>query len=98
MEGLFSSALGSVGILVTIVTIIVEVLKGVLPKKIPTQILTIIVSLVVGVGGVLLYSEVNPKTIVLGIFSGFVTSFASMYGFDTLKGLVMRCKGEKDNE
>lgn len=92
--------LASAGGLAAMVAVIVQVLKNLLPKGFPTKYLTMIVSLFVVFGFIAVTSTFTAPTIIGGIFSSFIISFISMFGFDTFKELVERTemKGSGDDE
>ncbi len=92
-----TETLGQLGALAATVGIVVEVLKQIIPKTFPTKLLAILVSLVVSIGFVLLAYGGDVKMIIMGVLMGFVVSYVSMFGFDTLKDLYKRfsLKGDK---
>lgn len=85
-----SSMIGLVGLCAAATSIVVQVLKNVIPKSFPTKILTTIVSFIVVLGYTFGFETVTIPTLVSSIFSGFVVSFVSMFGFDSLKETIGR--------
>jgi hypothetical protein len=97
MLGLISSTsagtiLGIIGILAIIVNIITEVLKSIVPANFPTKALVLIVSFVVTLLFVLIFCIISFQTIALGIVGSFIVAFISMYGWDTLKEIIVKFK------
>lgn len=86
--------LNNIGVYSTLTLIIVEVLKGFIPKRIPTAILSLIIGILVTISCLICTAGFSFNIIVEGIFTGFVTSFVSMYGFDSLKKLINRNGGD----
>jgi hypothetical protein len=90
--------LGVLGVLAFAVELIVELTKE-LPgiKSIPTQLYAIIVSLIVCILALFIYAAYATITVLwyyiaLAVFMGFVVSYISMYGWDTLNKLYSRYK------
>lgn len=86
------STLGLAGTLTAINIIVVEVLKAILPKKIPTKIVTIISAMVIAISYMFIFDAISLQNGFIGIVSGFVIAFISMYGFDSLKDILNRFK------
>lgn len=94
-ELLNCSMTGGIGMLSVFVSVIVEILKKKIPQKIPTQLVTIFVSLLVVFGTLVFDEEVTISKCVMSIYTSFIVSFISMFGFDTFKELVQKCGGNK---
>jgi Na+/melibiose symporter-like transporter len=90
-----TTLLGSISALAAITSVIVEILKKILPDKVPTQIVTLIVGIIVSLVCVILFSGISVSSIVLGILEGFGVSYASMYGYDTLKDIIDKFGGDE---
>lgn len=91
-----NEALVVVGVLAALVSIIVEMTKDLLPKSFPTKALVMIISLIITITSIILFCGVNIQLIFGGIIGGFIVSYVSMYGFDTLKEIFNRFKINKD--
>lgn len=87
----------NIGVYSTLTLIIVEVLKNYIPKKIPTALFSMLVGIIVTIVCIVTTYGFNLSSVVEGIFTGFITAFVSMYGFDSFKRILNRNGGE-DNE
>lgn len=94
LESLFGISVGitlsDLGVLTALTTIVVQVLKSILPKSFPTKILTVIIGLVLTIGLIITGFGFSFTNIGIGILAGFVVSFVSMNGFDSLKDIWQR--------
>lgn len=94
LESLFGISVGitlsDLGVLTALTTIVVQVLKSILPKSFPTKILTVIIGLVLTIGLIITSFGFSFTNIGIGILAGFVVSFVSMNGFDSLKDIWQR--------
>lgn len=88
-----SSILGLIGLCAAATSIVVQVLKNILPQTIPTKILVVITSFIVVLGYTIGFETITIKNIISSIFGGFVISFVSMFGFDSLKDIIGRFTG-----
>lgn len=81
---------------VLLTLIIVEQLKLFLPKKIPTKLLTLIIALIISIVLPIYTCPKDQYNLLNNIFNGFIVSFISMNGFDSLKSIWTRLTGEQD--
>ena len=96
-ENLFGmGSMSDLGILATITTIIVQLCKDYIPKKIPTKLVALITGIVVTVVFSFLTNGLDITTGVKGLFMGFIVSFISMNGFDSLREIWTRFQVEDD--
>lgn len=90
-----STIMPIVGVLVVIVNIVVQVLKKVTWDKIPTQILAMLVSLALTLITFAAYSQIKALPVewyhwAAAVVTGFLVSYAAMFGFDKLKEAFMK--------
>lgn len=85
------------GVLAGITTIIVQILKQVFPKSFPTKLLTLIVGILVTVVFTIISTKITIGSLIGSIILGFVTSFASMNGFDSLRDIYRRFSIEEND-
>lgn len=86
-----------IGVLVALVNIIVEVVKKATWDKIPTSLLAIIVSIVLTLVAFFAWAALNDIAIVwyyvaAAVIIGFLVAYASMFGFDKLKEILISLK------
>ncbi len=90
-ENLFGvGSLSDLGILATITTVIVQLSKDFIPKKIPTKFVALVVGIIVSIVFSFLTYGLDIVTGIKGLFIGFIVSFISMNGFDSLKEIWQR--------
>lgn len=90
-ENLFGmGSLSDLGILATITTIIVQLCKDYIPKKIPTKLVALVIGILVTMVFSFLTNGLDVATGIKGLFMGFIVSFISMNGFDSLKEIWTR--------
>ena len=94
-----SSTLGILGGLTAIVNIIVQLIKDLFPK-VPTKFVTVVISILVCLIYSIMETGMVGSSIIYGIFSGLIVSYAATNGFDTIQDLYNRFKALKggDNE
>lgn len=90
-ENLFGmGSLSDLGILATITTVIVQLCKDFVPKKIPTKLVALIIGIIVSIIFSFLSYGISLTIGIKGLFIGFIVSFISMNGFDSLKEIWQR--------
>lgn len=90
-ENLFGvGSLSDLGILATITTVIVQLFKDFIPKKIPTKLVALVVGIIVSIVFSFLTYGLDIIVGIKGLFIGFIVSFISMNGFDSLKEIWQR--------
>lgn len=98
---IISTLLMIVGGVTVLTNIIVQVLKGITWDKLPTNLLALIVAevLTLAAGGA--YSSMQDITItwymvVAAVVVGFMSAYASMFGFDKLKETIQEWKSKTE--
>lgn len=92
------NSLQDLSILAVITAVIVELIKDFVPKKIPTKLVAIIVGIIVSLVFFIIIQGAAAQVIIKAILSGFVVSFISMNGFDSIKEIWKRVSGKEGDE
>lgn len=91
-----SSPIGLVVVMASLVSIITQVLKNILPERLKTRVLVLFISIFVVFGYSFATVPITSLVIFNDICLSFIISFVSMFGFDSLKDVIKRCGGNKD--
>lgn len=91
------NSLQDLSILAAITAIVVELIKDLVPKQIPTKLVAIIVGIIVSLIFFITFQGFAAAVVIKGILSGFVVSFISMNGFDSIKEIWKRVSKKEDD-
>ena len=91
------NSLQDLSILAAITAIIVELIKDFIPKKIPTKAVAIVVGIIVSLIFFIILQGFAAQVVIKAILSGFVVSFISMNGFDSIKEIWKRVSKKEDD-
>lgn len=97
-----SAIITAIGVLVALTNIVVEVFKKLTYDKMPTNVLAVIVAEILTIALGVAYFQISNIAIiwymiVALIITGFLVSYAAMFGFDKLKE-IMHWKGSEMSE